>query len=102
MTKIFAKYDLDKTDATAGLNEIKKRKISILFAHGDADDFVPYAMSKQNYAIFDGAKADNGEDLAELFTASGAKHGISFLKDYDGYMKAIYRLLDKAGLDYVR
>lgn len=102
MTKIFAKYDLDKTDATAGLNEIKKRRIPILFAHGDADDFVPYAMSKQNYAIFDGAKADNGEELAELFTASGAKHGISFLKDYDGYMKAIYRLLDKAGLDYVR
>ena len=59
-------------------------------------------MSRQNYANFDGAKTENGGDLAELFTASGAKHGISFLKDYDGYMKAIYRLLDKAGLDYVR
>ena len=59
-------------------------------------------MSQQNYAIFDGTKAENGEDLAEFFTSSGAKHGISFLKDYDGYMKAIYRLLDKAGLDYVR
>ena len=102
MTKLFAKYDLDKTDAAAGLIEIKKRRIPILFAHGDADDFVPYSMSVQNYAIFEGAKAENGEDLAEFFTASGAKHGISFLKDHDGYMKAIYRLLDRAGLDYAR
>lgn len=100
--RLFAGYDLDKTTTEKGLLEIRKRGIPILIAHGDADDFVPYAMSKQNYAVLEGAKTEKGEPLAELFTAAGASHGLSFLVDKNGYIDALYRLFDKAGIEYHR
>jgi uncharacterized protein len=97
-TRVFAGYDLDKTDVTAGLLELRRRRIPILFAHGDRDDFVPYGDSVKNLAVFDGETVDgepSGLPLAELFTGVGADHATSFIKDCEGYMKAIYRLLEK-------
>ncbi len=99
-TRIFAGIDLDKTDVTAGLSELRRRRIPILFAHGDEDDFVPYPDSVKNLAVFDGATLDehNAIPQAELFTAHGADHATSFIKDNGGYMEAIERLMNKAKL----
>lgn len=91
--KLLAGYDLGKTDSESGLNEIKKRRIPILIAHGNADGFVPYSMGEQNMSILGG---DSG---AELFTADGADHGMAFIVERDGYIDAIHRLFRRAGLE---
>ena len=103
-TKWLAKYDLDKVSATDALRCLSDKSrypkpIPILIAHGRADGFVPYSMSEENM------KALEDEDghvlpFAEFFTSEEADHGMSFLKDYDGYMAAIGRLFDKAGLPH--
>ena len=40
------------------------------------------------------------DTFAEFFTSETADHGLSFLRDYDGYMAALVRLFDKAGLPH--
>lgn len=89
--RLFAGYDIDKTDTEKGLVELKKRNIPMLIAHGDADGFVPYSMSERNYSIVENANT-------ELFTACGADHGMSFLVKKDEYSAAIDRLFIRAGL----
>ena len=76
-----------------------EKPLPVLIAHGRADDFVPYRMSEENMKAFtkaDGSVAPN----AEFFTSETAEHGMSFLRDYDGYMAALARLFDKAGLPH--
>ncbi len=89
--RLFAGYDIDKTDTEKGLAELKKRKLPMLIAHGDADGFVPYSMSEHNYSVVQ-------NDNVEMFTAEGADHGMSFLVKKDEYSAAIDRLFDRAGL----
>ena len=103
-TKRLAKYDLDGFSATDALRRLTDKRlyptpIPILIAHGRKDGFVPYSMSEENVkALEDGD--GNLLPFAEFFTAEEADHGMSFLKDYDGYMAALGRLFDKAGLPH--
>ena len=103
-TKLLAKYDLDKISATDALKKLSDKSlyphpIPILIAHGHKDGFVPYAMSEENIKSLED-KDGNLLPFAEFFTSEEADHGMSFLKDYDGYMAAIGRLFDKAGLPH--
>ena len=52
-------------------------EIPCLFVHGDADDFVPWRMSLENYYACRAPK--------ELLVVHGAGHGLSFLVDPDRY-----------------
>ena len=52
-----------------------------LFVHGDADDFVPWRMSLENYYACQAPK--------DLLVINGAGHGLSFLVDGDRYKKKI-------------
>ena len=97
-TRLLAGFDLDSIDAKDCLAKLKdrslyKKPLPILLAHGRVDGFVPYSMSEENM------KAFGPEDtFAELFTSETADHGMAFIRDNDGYMAAIGRLFDKAGL----
>ena len=105
-TRILGGYDLDAVTARESLAKLAdpslyEKPLPVLLAHGRKDDFVPYRMSEENMKAFlseDGTAAPN----AEFFTSDTAEHGMSFLRDYDGYMQAIFRLLDKAGLRHDR
>lgn len=95
--KVLAKYDLDGVSARESLEKLKEQGIPVLIAHGRADGFVPYSMSEENMKAFsDGESADG----VEFFSVEEADHGMAFLIDRDGYMKSIYRLFDKAGINY--
>ncbi|MBR4206857.1 MAG: alpha/beta hydrolase [Clostridia bacterium] len=103
-TKLLAKYDLDGVSATDALRclsdkSMYEKPIPVLLAHGKADDFVPYSMSLENMKAFED---ENGKtaDFAELFSVENADHGLAFLRDKPGYLAAIGRLLDKAGLEH--
>ena len=99
-TRILAGYDLDAVTAKESLEKLKDRSlypkpVPILLAHGREDGFVPYSMSEENMKAF-----GPDDTFAELFTSDTADHGLAFLRDYDGYREALFRLFDKAGLPH--
>ena len=85
--KRFAGYSLDEVSSADGL---KKNKLPLLMAHGKKDGFVPYEMSLENFR--------SCGDGAVLFTSGEADHGLAFLRDYEGYMKEIRALWERAGI----
>ena len=79
-----AGYDLKDADALAA---VKKKKIPMLFIHGDADDFVPTDMV---YPLY---KAAAGEK--ELMIVKGAGHGKSREIDPLAYWRKVDSYLGK-------
>lgn len=63
------------------------KNIPVFFAHGDADDFVPVAMTRENYAACGAEK--------ELFLAPGAGHGLSYLVERERCEAALLAFLQK-------
>ena len=57
------------------------KEIPCLFVHGDADDFVPWRMSLENYYACRAPK--------ELLIIHGAGHGLSFLVEPDRYKQKV-------------
>ena len=55
----------------------------VLFIHGEADNFVPCDMSRENYVHCAAPKA--------LITVPGADHGFSYLVDREGVEAALKR-----------
>lgn len=91
--KLIAGYDLDGISTVDSLGKMRREKpIPILFAHGKKDDFVPCSMSEENFAVFE------NDGLAELFLVDEADHGLAYLRDKPGYLKALNRLFEKAGI----
>ena len=76
--RLFGHFDLEETSAVAAL---KKCKLPVLFAHGDADDFVPCQMSEDMYHGYNGPKC--------LYKAPGAGHGLAFPVDEEQYVKVL-------------
>ncbi len=70
------------------LDAVKKMTLPVLFAHGEADTFVPCEMTKQNYEAC--ASADK-----TLLLVPGAKHGQSFPVAPERYTAEIKGLLDR-------
>ena len=71
------------------LKALKKNSLPVFFAHGEADKFVPCRMSADNY------EAALKYCDAEFFSVPEAEHGLSFLVDNEGYLKALDKFLDK-------
>lgn len=80
---LFGGFDPNKCEP---IDAVKRCKIPIIFIHGDGDDFVPSYMSEQMHGVCPTEKA--------IFVAKGAGHGLAFLKDADGYYRAV-REFDK-------
>ncbi len=84
VTKLRAGYDLRDADAVSA---VKRKKIPMLFIHGDSDDFVPTDMV---YPLF---KAAAGEK--ELMLVKGAGHGKSREVDPLAYWEKVDTFLEK-------
>lgn len=81
--RLFGRFDLRQANATAALANCK---LPVIFAHGDADDFVPCHMSKANYDAYAGRKA--------LVIIPGAGHGLCYLADPEGYLAQLKAFFD--------
>ncbi len=81
--KLFAHFD---PDADSPIEAMKRCKVPVMFIHGEGDNFVPCDMSRRN---FDACAAKKN-----LWTVPGAGHGLAFLVDKSGYMKALHGFFD--------
>ena len=74
--KLFGHFDLEEDSA---IEAVKHAKVPVIFFHGEADDFVPCDMSRENFEACTSRK--------RLVTVPGAGHGLSFPIDQQGYLK---------------
>ncbi|MBR5390112.1 MAG: alpha/beta fold hydrolase [Clostridia bacterium] len=84
MCRLVAGFSIDGADARISL---ARTKLPVLLIHGEADTFVPCAMSRENYAAAVGEKT--------LITVPGAAHGMSYLVDEPKVTAALDVFLDR-------
>lgn len=77
--RIFGGFDLEKYSPVEAM---KNCTVPIIFIHGTTDDFVPYEMSVENFNTCT-------HKVKKLVTVENAGHGLAYLKDTEGYFKAI-------------
>ena len=82
--KIFGRFDLD---SYSPIESMKKCKLPVIFIHGDADDFVPYSMSEENYAACAAPEK-------RLVITKGAGHGLCLPIDPQGYLAHLSSFFD--------
>ncbi len=75
---LLAGFDLRERDTRRILPH---SRIPVLMVHGTADDFVPWAMTKEAFQVCAEPK--------ELLLVEGAGHGVSFLVDPERYRKTV-------------
>ena len=71
--RAFGRFD---PEAASAARALEKCRVPVLFIHGEADNFVPCDMSRENYVHCAAPKA--------LITVPGADHGFSYLVDREG------------------
>lgn len=76
---LFGRFNPDRLSP---IKAMKDCQLPIIFYHGDADDFVPFAMSEENYR----ACISNHK---ELIAIRGAGHGLSFPADQTRYLDTL-------------
>ena len=79
---VFAGFGLGDKDTRISL---ACSKVPVLMIHGRDDSFVPCEMSEIGYEACSGKK--------KLLLVDGADHGVSFIKDRDGYINEIVTFL---------
>ena len=82
--RIFGGFDVEGASAREALQSCE---VPVLFIHGEADDFVPCQMSKDN---FDACKGEK-----ELFLVPSAGHGMSYMTDTEEYVKRFKGFLQR-------
>lgn len=85
--RIFGGFALEEATAEEAM---KKCRLPVFLIHGEADDFVPCEMSKRLYEACAAQKY--------LFTVPGAGHGMGYLADTPGYVKALTEFSEKNGI----
>lgn len=78
LSKAVAGFDFEECNAAVS---VKDCKIPLLFLHGKADSFVPFAMGEEIYNAAGGKK--------KAVWVEGADHGCSFLVDHDACANAL-------------
>lgn len=68
-------------DSYSALDAATRSTVPVIFFHGEADDFVPCEMSKQNF--------DACASRKQLVTIPGAGHGLSYPVDPSSYLEAL-------------
>lgn len=76
--RLFGHFSLN---ATTAAEAVKLARVPILILHGEADGFVPAAMSEEIHAAC--------QERVQRFTFPGADHGISFLVDEQRYRRIV-------------
>ena len=85
--RLFGGFDIE--DASP-VDAVKNSRVPVLFAHGEADDFVPCQMSRDNYEACASQKA--------LITVPGAGHGLCFPADQEGYIAKLRAFWNEMGI----
>ncbi len=85
--KIYGHFDLEEFSPVEAM---KSCKLPIIFVHGEGDDFVPCEMSKLTYDVCNSPK--------RLFTVPGAGHGLVYVADNEGYLKAVSEFFTENGI----
>lgn len=80
---IYGGFNVNKASP---IEAVKKSRLPILFFHGDTDDFVPHAMSLENYEACTSDK--------RMVTIAGAGHGLCYPVDPEGYLAAMREFLE--------
>ena len=75
---LYGGFDPNDADCPAAL---ARATVPVILFHGEADDFVPCAMSRENYAACISPK--------RLVTTPGAGHGLCYPADEEGYIAAV-------------
>ena len=88
--RLFGHFDLD---ADSPMEAMKRCTVPVVFAHGDADDFVPYDMSVRL------CEACTGRHK-KLVTIHGAGHGLAFPVGRDEYVNALAEFKRECGFDF--
>ncbi|WP_249901850.1 alpha/beta hydrolase [Paenibacillus sp. PK3_47] len=78
ITKVKAGYFFGEASA---LRQVRKAEVPILFIHGDADKFVPFAMMDELYQACSSPK--------EKLVVHGAGHGLAYDTDKEGYISKV-------------
>ena len=81
---LIAGFRFDECDTRVAL---KNAKLPVLLIHGTNDNFVPWEMTKQAYDLCTKEK--------ELLLVDGAEHGLSFIVDREGYIRAVTQFISK-------
>lgn len=76
--RIFGHFDLEETSP---LEAVRRCKLPVIFFHGEADDFVPCFMSRENFDACAGRK--------HLVTIPGAGHGLAYAVEPDRYVEEL-------------
>ena len=83
-TRVFAGFSITKKDTRKTLSN---SRVPVLMIHGSEDGFVPCKMSHDGYSACNGKK--------KLLIVDGADHGVSFIKDREGYTNAVVSFLEE-------
>lgn len=76
--RLYGRFDPESYSA---VEAARKASVPVIFFHGKDDAFVPCEMSKENYEACTSRK--------KLVLIPGAGHGLSYLADPEGYLKAL-------------
>ena len=88
--RIFGGFNLNEDSPLAAM---ARCKLPVVFAHGDADDFVPYDMSVRLCEVCTGRHK-------KLVTIRGAGHGLAFPVARDEYVAALAEFKKECGFDF--
>lgn len=84
LARMFADFSLYEKDSRKIL---ANSRLPVLLVHGTEDGFVPCEMSRAGFA--------SCREPKHLLIVEGADHGVSFLKDTDGYTNAVKNFIEK-------
>ena len=76
--KLFGHIDIEEHSA---LESVKHATVPVIFFHGEADDYVPCYMSRENFDACAGPR--------KLVTIPGAGHGLSYLVAPEYYLQEL-------------
>lgn len=89
LARCVAKFSLKGADT----REILARTtLPVLFIHGEADDFVPSYMSKENYEAYGKISGSREKDL---YLVPGAAHALAYAVDPEGCQSRIAAFFEK-------
>lgn len=78
---LYGGFDLE---SVTSIEQVKKTKLPVFFAHGADDDLVPSYMSQANYDACPTAKL--------LLSVPKAGHGLAYVVDPEGYVEALRKI----------
>ena len=88
--RLFGHFDLDETSP---MEAVARARVPMVFAHGDADDFVPYDMSARLHAACASAHK-------KLITIPGAGHGLAYPVGREDYVEALAEFKRECRFDF--